>query len=138
MKHDSEAVWAWFQLHSNQRMQLVSFWLAGTALLASALVATLDKRLTIPAIGISFLGALSSSAFALLDARTRQLVKIAEDQFANLLEEDMKNLSYPTLIAAAAKARKHSLISYRFLIEGLEATTAIAFLLGGVWAWLSA
>lgn len=122
-------VWNWFALHSSQRMQLVSFWLAGAALLTSGLVAAAAAGSRGLAVGLSLFGSFASVVFARLDARTRSLILLVEQCVAQ--SPDTKS-ALGQLITAAGRNRGWT-DSYRLLIQGLQLATAAGFLIFAVW-----
>lgn len=127
---NQEVIWRWFALHSGQRMQLVSFWMASTALLTAALGTALQNHLTAIAAGLCALGTISSVTFALLDARTRQLVLMAGDG-PRATDSTLHALITRT---GEGRSRVHS---YRLLIQGLEYLTALLFAAALVWVVLA-
>ncbi len=131
-KHELE--WQWFSLHSAQRMQMVSFWLGSTALLSSAAVAAIDKGLRVPSIGLCTLGAVASMVFALLDSRTRDLVRLAEARILQTSTDQDPDDALRQLVSSA-QTRDRPYKSYRLLIQGLELSTMLLFAAGGVWCW---
>ena len=120
--------WNWFALHSGQRMQLVNFWLVAVAFLGAAFVQARTGKLTAVAVGICVTGTVASIAFAMLDARTRRLVQVAEDALRAL--EDERAASGATgfrLVSASHGARFSRLFSYRLVIQGLQLVVAALF-----------
>jgi len=121
--------WNWFALHSNQRMQLVNFWLVAVAFLGAAFVQARSGDLRSVAAGVCAIGAVASVAFAMLDARTRQLVQVAEAALRRLeheraaagADESMR------LVSASHAARSSRVSSYRFVIQGLQIVVAVLF-----------
>jgi len=132
--NDEEVIWRWFALHSGQRMQLVSFWMASTALLTAALGTALQNHLTAIAAGLCALGTISSVTFALLDARTRQLVLIAETMAGDGPRATDSTLHALITRTGEGRSRVHS---YRLLIQGLEYLTALLFAAALVWVVLA-
>lgn len=125
---DDDVVWRWFALHSGQRMQLVSFWLAGTALLVSGLVTAVEKSLDGVAIGLCVVGALSSLAFALLDRRTRALI-LAAEYLALANRASGKELGQFAQLLESSNVGRRKVESYKVVIQGLELVTGVLFLL---------
>jgi hypothetical protein len=130
--------WNWFSLHSAQRMQMVNFWLVAVAFLGAALVQAITSRLPAVAVGVSVAGALCSIGFLLLDRRTRDLIRIAERA---LYEVESSRASadpaFPQLVHGAEGERSSGLISYRLVIQCLQAAVATLFLAAGAYAMLS-
>lgn len=129
---EESALWHWFSLHARQRMQLVSFWLAGIALLTSGLVAAMDKGFAQLAAGMCVLGIVSSVAFALLDARTRALINAAERMIIANRDTSSDLASLAALLEASDRGR-HRWLSYKWIIQGLEVVTSVLFALGLFW-----
>ncbi|WP_216893413.1 hypothetical protein [Nocardia alni] len=131
---DAQAyAWNWFALHAGQRMQLVNFWLVAVTFFGAAYVQARIGRMPAVAAGVCIAGAVASIGFALLDARTRQLVQVAEAALLRL--EDARastedNIS-PRLIEAARDARASRLFSYRFIIEGMQLSLTL-FVIAGI------
>jgi hypothetical protein len=128
--------WNWFALHSGQRMQLVNFWLVAVAFLGAAYVQASSSNLRPIAVGVAVAGAVASIAFALLDARTRRLVQVAEEALQRLeaRETAAGTLSEARLVERAHTARRARLFSYRIVIEGLQIIVAVLFISAGVYA----
>ena len=132
--------WNWFALHAGQRLQLVNFWLVAVAFLASAFVQARSSHLFVVAFGVSVTGVVSSLAFVRLDIRTRQLVQVAE----NALQYFEKNLvaagldEVTELVKASHQARRSRFDSYRVIIQGLQLSVAVMFLVAAVYALVSA
>jgi hypothetical protein len=129
----------WFTLHSNQRMQLVNFWLVSVAFLVSGFVQAEVNHLKVVAFGIAVLGALASTAFCLLDIRTRKLIQVAED--ALRVTEMAWTLagidSSAQLSLRAHEGRASRLDSYRVVIEGLQALVGSMFAMAALYSLLS-
>jgi hypothetical protein len=128
--------WNWFALHAGQRLQLVNFWLVAVAFLAAAYVQARSSHLFVIALGVSLTGAVASIAFARLDVRTRQLVRVAEDALERIeagwvadgADEGIR------LVGNAQRARRSSLDSYRVIIQGLQLLVAVMFILAAIYA----
>jgi len=125
--------WNWFALHSSQRMQLVNFWLVAVAFLAAAFVQASTNRLRAIAVGVALAGALASLAFAALDSRTRNLIKVSENALRQI--EDELDREGPDkgikLVGLAHTSRISRASSYRFIIQGMQITIAALFTAGG-------
>jgi hypothetical protein len=136
---DAEAhtyAWNWFALHSGQRMQLVNFWLVAVAFLAAAFVQARMARLTPVAVGVCAAGAVASVAFMVLDARTRQLVRVAEEALRRLDDRRVEAGADDStrLVVAAHAVRSSGATSYRVVIEGLQLTVALLFAAAAVYS----
>jgi hypothetical protein len=125
--------WNWFALHSGQRMQLVNFWLVAVAFLGAAFVQARTGNLRAVAVGVCFAGALASVAFAMMDARTRSLVQVAENALRSIEDERAAAGGPPWLLVTVAhEARSSRLMSYRVIIEGMQVTIAVLFVVAAI------
>jgi hypothetical protein len=134
---DAQAyAWNWFALHAGQRLQLVNFWLVAVAFLAGAYVQAKSSHLYAVALGVSVTGAVASIAFSRLDARTRQLVQVAEAALGRLEDQWVAGGADERvrLVGASHHARRSPLDSYRIIIQGLQLLTAVMFVLAAVYA----
>ena len=131
--------WNWFALHAGQRLQLVNFWLIAVAFLASAFVQARSDHLFAIAFGVSTTGAVSSLAFMLLDIRTRQLVRVAENALRHFETIRVANgLDDVTeLVKASHQARRSRFDSYRVIIQGLQLSVAGMFVLAAIYSLIS-
>jgi hypothetical protein len=130
--------WNWFALHAGQRLQLVNFWLVAVAFLAAAFVQAKASHLTAIAFGVSVTGAVSSLAFMRLDVRTRQLVQVAENALS-VFEKDSIAAGADEafeLTKASRLARGWGFDSYRVIIQGLQISVAVMFLLAAIYSFL--
>ena len=139
MQDPHDYAWNWFALHSAQRLQLVNFWLVAVAFLAAAYVQARSAHLLAISLGVSVAGIVASLAFAKLDARTRQLVQVAESSLRVL---EMTDASESTgeaaqLIKASEATRRSPLNSYRVIIEGLQLSVAFLFFLAAIYSMAS-
>jgi len=130
--------WNWFALHSSQRMQLVNFWLVAIAFLATAFVQAHIGNLRPVAVGVCAAGMVASIAFAMLDARTRRLVHVAEAALQKLEDERFGTGSNSSarLVSESHLARWSQISSYRLVIEGLQLIVAVLFAAAGIYTIL--
>ena len=130
--------WNWFELHAGQRLQLVNFWLVAVAFLAAAFVQAKASHLTAIAFGVSVTGAVSSLAFMRLDVRTRQLVQVAENALSVFEKGNTAAGADEAfeLTKASRLARGRAFDSYRVIIQGLQISVAIMFLLAAIYSFL--
>jgi hypothetical protein len=128
--------WNWFALHAGQRLQLVNFWLVAVAFLASAYVQARSDHMTAIAFGVSVTGVVSSLAFMRLDARTRQLVQVAENALRSFEASGVAvGLDEVTeLVRASHEVRRSRFDSYRVIIQGLQLSVAFIFALAAVFS----
>lgn len=117
-------------------MQLVNFWLVAVSFLVAAFVQARSANFRTIAVGVCLTGAIASIAFLLLDARTRRLVKVAEEALAVLEDARVAQGSNHNmrLIAAANAARPLRVASYRVVIQGLQLTVALLFVVAGIYS----
>jgi Flp pilus assembly protein TadB len=129
---DAEArayAWNWFSLHAGQRLQLVNFWLVAVSFLAAAFVQSLAGGLHAIAAGVSLVGAVASVAFVRLDARTRQLTRVAEDAL-RVIEQSWAGSGGDDsilLVARSHDATRGWVDSYRVIIQGMQLSVAAVF-----------
>lgn len=119
--------WLWFSLHSQQRMNLVNFWIVSMAFLTSGLVAAMIAERGILAAGVAMGGLASTACFHRLDRRTRLLVKAAEDPISVLQERLGVASSVPgiALVARVDKAGRYS--SYSSVLLALHCFVGLGF-----------
>lgn len=109
-------------------MQILGFWLVALGLVTGAYAQTLSAGLRPAAAAIAAMGAAISFFFVLLDRRTRNLVKIAENE----LTEPGSPVS--RMLAASNTAR----LTYTKIIVLIEATAVLGLLLLAFYAvWCS-
>ncbi len=81
-----DILWKYFELHSNQRMQLMNFFIVLESLMVAGLVSLLSSKNNLwlwecgICIGILFFAVI----FYGLDRRTKQLIKLCEDSIKKL------------------------------------------------------
>jgi len=127
--------WNWFSLHSAQRLQLVNFWLVSVAFLGTAFVQAHSGKLSAVATGVAVAGMVASLAFMQLDARTRQLVQIAEKALLHLENAHFSEGSSGAFaLVHAAGNRRIRWRSYRAIIQGLQLSVAILFLFAAIYS----
>ena len=134
----TEYAWKWFELHAAQRMQLVNFWLVSTAFIVGAFVNAAVRDRFLAAAGVGCVGSAVAVGFLLLDRRTRQLIKVAEEAL-KVYEDRMakaEQIREVRLVQISASDRGGLLSSYRSVIWGLQVTTAVAFVIAAVAALL--
>jgi len=117
-------------------MQLVNFWLVAVAFLAAAYVQARSDHLFAISLGVCAAGAIASLAFAKLDARTRQLIQVAEEALGLLELDNASNAIGETaqLVKQSQLTRRSPIGSYRIIIEGLQISIALLFLLGAIYS----
>jgi hypothetical protein len=120
-------------------MQLVSFWLVAVSFLGTAFVQARAANMAVIATGVCATGMVSCTAFAALDARTRRLIRVAEEALRQLEQRRLKS-GVPAeilLVIVAHTARTSRIASYRLIIEGLQLLVAALFAAGGAYSVIS-
>jgi hypothetical protein len=125
--------WDWFTLHATQRLQAVNFFLLAMAFLSTAYVSAL--RFPQVAAGVSLLGALFAVLFFRFEMRIQELIKAAENALQPAQQELAEVTHIPALrICQAVEVGKRPFTKYSVVIRSLYLSTAVAFLLGFVYA----
>jgi hypothetical protein len=128
--------WQWFSLHASHRMQAVNFFLVASTFLSAAYVSALHFSLPVVAAGVSGLGMMASVCFYLFELRIRELVKAAEGSL-KLAQEKLAELTgVPALMICVSVEDPKYGWSYHKVIRMLYGLSALAFLLGFVYAFL--
>lgn len=122
-------VWDWFELHSQQRMQVLGFWLVALGLVTGAYAQLLVANVRLAAAVVAFMGSGVSCLFLLLDRRTRRLIKIAE---AEMVEETSTPAGGAKRLLRAADAAPGP--TYSSLIAAIESIAAVSLFLLGLYA----
>lgn len=114
----------------------MNFWLVAVAFLVAAYVQSLSSDLHAVAVGVAGVGALASIAFQRLDARTRHLTLIAEDALATMETRwSAAGLSQAeALVSRSRQQQRNAMDSYRTVIQGLQLSVGVIFLLALVYA----
>lgn len=71
--------WKWFNFHAEQRTKMFNFMLLGLGIFATAVVATIEKKLFLEGVVLSLAAVILAVAFWLLDRRNSQLYIVAMD-----------------------------------------------------------
>lgn len=81
-----ETLWNYFELHSNQRMQMMNFYLVMESLFVTGLITMLtsERDMTFYEIGICLAIIFFSFLFYKFDMRTRSIIKICESSIKSL------------------------------------------------------
>jgi uncharacterized membrane protein len=106
------------------------------AFLAAAFVQARSSHQVAIAFGVALTGAVSSLAFMRLDVRTRQLVHVAEEALISLEKAQTASGVNEVfeLVAASRRVRTRRFDSYRIIIEGLQLTVAVIFLIAAIYS----
>lgn len=128
--------WAWFVLHAAQRMQTFNFFLVATAFLVAGFGAVVERHPPL-GVGIGVLGAWISLWFNRLEQRSKQLVKAGEAAVTALQCELAQRSGVPAVaILPAVEAKAAGSSSYSVVINVVQRTILVAFLLGALYAAL--
>jgi hypothetical protein len=131
--------WNWFSLHSNQRMQLVNFWIVAMAFMAAAFAAVSQKDLWWISSGLAFCGLATTYAFAYLELRTRVLIDIGRDALRTLEVQLMLATGMPSMnLAQTGKANGRNVMKYKHAIGLLHAVIGSAWLAATIYAMAKA
>ena len=129
-----EHAWNWFALHAGQRMQSFNFFLVATAFLFAAYGAVLEKHSGVAG-AIGLLGAWLAFWFNRLERRTKQLVKAGEAALEPSQDQLAQLSGLPALsILRAVKTKARGSSSYSVVIDVIQRTVLVAFLLGTAYA----
>ena len=132
-----EHCWNWFTLHANQRLQCVYYFLVAMSLLSAAYASALASSHTGIATAIAVLGFMFTFGFSMLEQRTKELVKAAENPLgllqARLVEatgiEQLKLVERVEFPSSAA-------LSYSKTINALHLVALGGFLGAAVYTWV--
>ena len=83
-KDQFDYAWKWFELHANQRVSMLNFFLIGVGILLAALATLLEKNLHLPAMAVAGVGVIVCLIFLGLEFRNSKLVKLAEFELFRL------------------------------------------------------
>jgi hypothetical protein len=130
---------SWVELHTNQRQNLLNFFLIAAAFLFNAYVGALSGHRYILAGFISLLGAAISAGFTLMDLRNRDLTRAGEVAVKDL-EARLANIhNMPALrIMDAIDKPRHTWLSIGKLIRAIHTTVGLVFLGAAVYAFIIA
>jgi len=95
LKEQRDYVWAYFELHANQRMNSFNFFVVIAALLTTGLAGTLHKEFQYHSVGIFLSLSLTFIAFIFwkLDQRVRFLIKHAEEALREIEKQYLNETS---------------------------------------------
>jgi hypothetical protein len=125
--------WNWFSLHAGQRLQMFNFFSLTTAFLVAAFVNAHGDGAHRIAAGVAIAGALASTAFNLVEQRTRSLMKASEEPLSVLEARLAIATSVDSIrIVAGVERPEHRLTKYSFVFDTLERAAAIAWTVAGV------
>lgn len=112
--------WDWFQLHAQQRMQLLSFWFVAMSFLFSgAVMAFVGDS---PSIGVVICIAIVASSVVsyFLDLRTQELIGYGERLMSSAEEAFQEASGWPNIeLATQMHDTRRTTISYRILFMNL-------------------
>ncbi|WP_155288443.1 hypothetical protein [Rhodococcoides fascians] len=127
--------WGWFELHSGQRMHLVSLFFVALGLVVAGYGSAIEARVPAVAAGLSLFGITLVVSFWLIDMRTAQLVKASEVPLESYQARlaDLTGVDSMELSKKVASAEP-SWVSYSKVIRFFLVASAVAFIAGFVWA----
>jgi hypothetical protein len=127
--------WAWFSLHSTQRLQAVNFFLVAMAFLSAAYVTAAKEKLHALAIGVAALAMVVSFLFYRVERRIRSLIHAAEAAMKPLQSELAKSLENEALnLSQRVEELKAGEWKYSKVFKYLYVTTGASFSLGLLYA----
>jgi hypothetical protein len=130
---------SWIELHTNQRQNLLNFFLIAAAFLVNAYVGALSDRHYILAGFIGLLGAAISVAFMLMDLRNRDLTRAGEVAVRDIEARLANTYNMPTLrIMEAIDKPRRPWLSIGKLVRAVHATVGLVFLGTAIYAFVIA
>lgn len=130
--------WKYFQLHSEQRMKMVQFYLSLIVVLFGALFTlhSMEIRITIAEIMVSIGIGIISLIFAFLDHRTSILIKDAENAIKKMEDstfQDREDMPLKLFSFSEQNDRERIYFSYSNCIRFSEFAISIS---GFIFAWM--
>jgi hypothetical protein len=120
---------SWIELHTNQRQNLLNFFLVAVAFLFNAYVSSISAHRYALAGSIAFLGAFISLAFTAMDLRNRDLTRAGEVTVRDIEERLARKCSLPSLrIIEAIDLPRHPWLSIGKIIRSIHVCVGIVFL----------
>lgn len=121
-----EWAWGWFQLHAQQRMQLVSFWFVAMSFLATGAIVAYTSGYPGACALACWAIAAASILFFLLDLRTQELIGYGERVMAGLEAKVAKGQGLQDFRLASAMHDVNRIhVSYRTLFAILYLGTSV-------------
>ena len=115
-----EAGWRWFEVHAQQRMQLISFWFVAMSFLSTGAAVAYSEGEFGATLLISLAVVGASILFQLLDQRTQELIKYGEEVMRQIEESWEEDSSHAALrLVSGLHDSNRSRISYRVLFSSL-------------------
>jgi len=126
---------SWIELHTNQRQNLLNFFLIAVAFLFNAYVGALNgHRYTLAAI-ISLLGAAISFCFTMMDLRNRDLTRAGEIAMRDLEDRLARTNNISSLrIMEAVNEPRRPWLSIGKLIRAIHISVGLVFLGATIYA----
>jgi hypothetical protein len=130
---------SWFELHANQRQNLLNYYLIAAAFLVSAYVTAVGAHRYIIAAYIGVLGTLISCGFIAMDLRNRDLTRAGEVAVQDLEARLAERMKLPSLrIIEAVDNPRYPWLSMGKLIRMVHATVAFTMLAAFIYALIAA
>jgi hypothetical protein len=119
---------SWVELHTNQRQNLLNFFLIAIAFLFSAYVSALDGHRNLLAAVISLMGALISFGFTLMDLRNRDLTRAGESPIMELERRMALRCNLPQLqIQEAVNQPRRPWLSMGKIVRAIHMAVGLTF-----------
>lgn len=120
---------SWFELHANQRQNLLNFFLIAIAFLFNAYVGALSDHRYILAALISILGTAISLGFTMMDLRNRDLTRAGETSMKELEDRLASMCNIPSLrIIEAIDQPRRPWLSHGKIIRAIHVAVGLVFL----------
>ena len=131
--------WKWFELHSAQRMQLISSLIFAMAFITAGYAASIGAHRFGVACGVAVGGMLVAFVFERLDIRTRELVQACEPCLTDLEQRIAKIADIDKLrFVPRVQHPQTRLTSYRTVLRILTRSAMTLYLAGLVYAFSEA
>lgn len=107
-KDFADILWKYFELHSNQRIQMMNFYLVAISLFFTGLITLMssEKDMEVYEIGICIAIIFVTWIFYNLDKRTKLMIKRCEDSIKSLEAEKMKKFGSKIMIFTIDEEKK--------------------------------
>jgi len=128
---------SWVELHTNQRQNLLNFFLVAVAFLFNAYVGAISAHRYILAGVIGFLGAFISLGFAEMDLRNRDLTRAGEATVRDIEDRLAHKSSLPSLrIMEAIDRPRHPWLSMGKIIRAIHISVGFVFMGAAIYAFV--
>jgi hypothetical protein len=128
---------SWVELHTNQRQNLLNFFLIAAAFLFNAYVGAISAHRYILAGTIGCLGAFISFGFTEMDLRNRDLTRAGEATVRDIEDRLARKCSLPSLrIIEAIDLPRHPWLSMGKVIRAIHISVGFVFIGAGIYAFV--